>query len=134
MPPTPLVVLEIDDNTPADGAPFTYDVSMWSFADDLNLRTRTAAGTFRNLLSLAGSGTFRGYPERAAAATKSLFDGFVVESEVTWLTARELAGDRRWLPTGNSEVERSLQMLFETIDVAARHFGLDRIRLVFAFV
>jgi len=41
MPPTPIVVIEIDDNTPANMAPFTNDVSMWSFSDDLNLGTRT---------------------------------------------------------------------------------------------
>ena len=45
MPPTPIVVLEIDDNTPADLAPFSYDVSVWSFHRDLNLHTRTAAAT-----------------------------------------------------------------------------------------
>src|SRR4051794_11560090 len=54
MPPRPKVVLEIDDNTPADEPPFTYDVSMWSFDDDLNLRTRTGAEVFRKMHEAAG--------------------------------------------------------------------------------
>ena len=134
MPPTPIVVLEIDDSTPADEPPFTNDVSMWSFADDGNLGTRTASETFFRLLKLVGGTSYRGYPERAHRHTVTLFDGFVEASEVTWLTAAEIGSDRPWLPSGSSSVERSLRMLFETVDIVARHFGPDRVRIVFAFI
>src|SRR5690348_4338251 len=77
MPPTPKVVLEIDDNTPAGEPPFTYDVSMWSFDDDLNLATRTGAEVFREMHKAADSSRFRGYPERAAQGTVELFNAFV---------------------------------------------------------
>jgi hypothetical protein len=134
MPVTPTVVLEIDDNTPANQKPFTNDVSMWSFADDLNVQTRTGAEVFRKLHASTGSSTFRGYPERAARATRETFDGLVEPTEVTWVTAAELPVDRGWLPAGDSQVERSLRMMFEAFELAARQFGADRVRLVFAFV
>lgn len=134
MPPTPIVVLEFDDNTPANEPPFSYDVSMWSFEYDLKFRTRTAAETFRKLHEAAGGAKFRGYPANAARGTHALLDAFVEPAEVTWLCAAELQGERAWLPKGNSEVERGLRMLFDTMDIAGRHFGTDRIRLVFAFV
>jgi hypothetical protein len=136
MPPTPKVVLEIDDNTPADMPPFTCDVSMWSFGDDLNLATRTGAEVFRNLHEAVDSSRFRGYPERAAGGTVELFGALVDAPEVTWLTAAELAGDRPWLPRGHPDdaVHRTLYAVFRTVDVVASHFGRDRVRLVFAFV
>jgi hypothetical protein len=134
MPVTPTVVLEIDDNSPADQKPFTNDPSMWSFSNDFNLRTRTGAEVFRKLHAMVGSSTFRGYPERPARATRELFDGLVEPAEITWLTASELPVDRGWRPTGDSPVEQSLRMLFETFELAARRFGADRVRLVFAFV
>lgn len=133
MPVTPTVVLEIDDNTPADQKPFTNDVSLWDFSEDLNLHTRTAAEVFRKLHDAVDSSAFRGYPERATRATRELFGGLFESSEITWITAAEIPPDRVWLPTGDSSVERSVRMLFETLDVAARHFGADRVRLVFAF-
>jgi hypothetical protein len=130
---TPTVVLEIDDNTSSDQKPFTNDVSMWDFSRDLNLQTRTGAEVFRRLHDAAGSSVFRGYPERVAHATRELFDRLFEPSEITWLTAAEIPSDRGWLPAGDSSVERSVRMLFETLDVAVRHFGADRVRLVFAF-
>ena len=133
MPPTPIVVLEIDDNTPQDLAPFTNDVSMWNFKDDFNLGTRTAAETFRAIHKALGGSIFRGYPERVARTTRELLNGFVGAEEVTWLTGAELAAVGALLPTGGTSVERSLRMLFETVEVAGRHFGSDRVRLVFAF-
>jgi len=134
MPPTPKVTLEIDDNSPEDAPAFTSDPSTWSFDDDFNHGTRTAAETFRAMHKHVGGSIFRGYPERASKATLGLFDRFVDADEVTWLSAAELSGERPWLPTGTSHVERSMQMLFETVDVAARHFGPERVRLVFAFI
>lgn len=134
MPPTPIVVLEIDDNTPPDLPPFTNDVSMWSFEDDLNLATRTASETFQALLERSGSSAYRGYPVRVARATEELFDRFVEPSEVTWLTGAEIAANRDCVPSGETEVERSLRMLQETVEVAGRYFGLDRVRLVFALI
>jgi hypothetical protein len=134
MPPTPIVVLEIDDNTPADLAPFLHDVSVWSFQHDFNLHTRTAAATFRTIHENLGGSRFRGYPERAARATRELLDRFVDAEEVTWLTGEELAAVHPCLLTGDTAVERSLRMLFDAVEVAGRHFGPDRVRLVFAFV
>jgi hypothetical protein len=134
MPVTPKVVIEIDDNTPADAAPFTNDVSMWSFSDDFNLGTRTASDTLRKLHELVDASKFRGYPERAAQGTRELFDGLVDSSEVTWIAASELPRDRCWLPAGSGAVECTLRALFETVDVVSLHFGADRVRLVFAFV
>src|SRR5687768_835747 len=118
MPPTPKVVLEIDDSTPADKPAFTHDVSMWSFDDDLNLATRTAAEVFRKMHEAAGSSRFRGYPERAAAGTIKLFDSFVDAAEVTWLTAAELGTERPWLPRDfpENDVRRTLSALFATVD------------------
>jgi hypothetical protein len=135
MPPTPKVVLEIDDNTPADLPPFTHDVSMWSFDDDLNLATRTGAEVFRNMHEAADSSRFRGYPERAAQGTVELFDAFVDASEVTWLTVAEIGRDRPWLPrVPDHSVVKTLHALFGAIDAVAAQFGPDRVRLVFAFV
>jgi hypothetical protein len=134
MPPTPIVVLEIDDNTPPDLPPFTNDVSMWNCQHDLNLATRTASETFRALLERSGNSEYRGYPVRVARATVELFDGYVDPSEVTWLTGAEVAAVRDCFPSGDTEVERSLRMLQETVEVAGRSFGLDRVRLVFALV
>jgi hypothetical protein len=134
MPPTPIVVIEIDDNTPANMAPFTNDVSMWSFSDDLNLGTRTAAETFRKLHESADASRFRGFPVRAARGTIELFDGLVEAAEVTWLSASELPADRHGIASGSPSVERTLRALFETVDVASRVFGADRVRLVFAFL
>ena len=136
MPPTPKVVLEIDDNTPADLPPFTHDVSMWSFDDDLNLATRTGAEVFRKMHEAADSSRFRGYPERAARGTVELFDSFVDASEVTWLTVAELGRERSWLPRDfpDHSVVRTLHALFGAIDAVATQFGPDRVRLVFAFV
>ncbi len=133
MPPTPIVVMELDDSSGADLPPFTTDVSMWSFADDLNLRTRTAAAVFRNMHQACSSSQFRGHPPFVAQATSELFDGFVEPTEVTWLTADELGHERSWLPNGDSHVERTLQLLFESADLAARKLGANRVRLVFAF-
>jgi hypothetical protein len=136
MPPTPKVVLEIDDNTPAGAPPFTYDVSMWSFDDDLNLATRTGAEVFREMHKAADSSRFRGYPDRAARGTVALFDAYVDASEVTWLTVAEVGSDRPWLPRDHpeNEVVRTLHALFGAIDAVAAQFGTDRVRLVFAFV
>ena len=134
MPPTPLVVLEIDDTTPRGLAPFSHDVSVWSFEHDLNLHTRTAAQAFRTLHEIQGGSKFRGYPDTIAPATSRLFDSFVDASEVTWLTGTEVAAGRSCVPTGDSDVVRSLRMLFDVVEVAARHFGPDRVRLVFAFI
>jgi hypothetical protein len=136
MPPTPKVVLEIDDNTPAGESPFSCDVSMWSFDDDLNLATRTGAEVFREMHKAADSSRFRGYPDRAAQGTVKLFDAFVDASEVTWLTVAELGTDRPWLPRDHLEhsVVRSLHALFGAIDAVAAQFGTNRVRLVFAFV
>jgi hypothetical protein len=134
MPSTPIVVLEIDDNTPRELPPFTMDVSAWSFQHDFNLATRTAAETFRKIHSALGDSKLRGYPNRVAPSTWELFDGLVEAEEVTWLTGAELAAARSFLPTGESAVERTLRMLFETVEVAGRHFGPDRVRLVFAFI
>jgi hypothetical protein len=129
-----MVVLEIDDNTPGDLPPFTYDVSVWSFRHDFNLQTRTGAETFRKIHEALGGSKFRGYPEKVARATWELLDGFVDDDEVTWLTGTELADVRSCLPTGASGIERSLRMVFDTVEVAGRHFGPDRVRLVFAFI
>ena len=134
MPPTPLVVLEIDDNTPPELAPFTYDVSVWCFEHDFNLSTRTAAETFRALHEVLGGSQFRGYPDRVARATSELFYRFVGPEEVTWLSGAELATARSCLPSGDSAVDRTLKMLFDTVEVAGRYFGPDRVRLVFAFI
>jgi hypothetical protein len=134
MPSTPIVVLEIDDNTPRELPPFAMDVSAWSFQHDFNLATRTAAETFRKIHSALWDSKFRGYPDRVAPSTWELFDGLVEAEEVTWLTGAELAAARSFLPTGESAVERTLKMLFETVEVAGRHFGPDRVRLVFAFI
>jgi hypothetical protein len=136
MPPTPKVVLEIDDNTPADKPPFTHDVSVWSFGDDLNLATRTGAEVFRTMHEAADASRFRGYPDRAARATVELFESFVEPSDVPWLTVAELGRDRPWLPRDRPEdaVVRTLHALFGAIDAVAAQFGPDRVRLVFAFV
>jgi hypothetical protein len=104
-------VLEIDDNTPPDLAPFSRDVSVWSFQHDLNLHTRPAAATFRAIHEALGGSRFRGYPERVARATRELLDHFVDAEEVTWLTGEELAAAHPCLPTGESAVERTLRML-----------------------
>ena len=133
MPPTPLVVLEIDDNTSPEQAPFAHDVSVWSFQGDLNLHTRTAAETFRAVHETLDGSRFRGYPERAARATVELFDAAVGADEVTWLTGAELAAAAHLIPAGDTWVERSVRMLFETVALAGRYFGPDRVRLVFAF-
>src|SRR3954447_19195007 len=124
MPPTPKVVLEIDDNTPADSPPFTRDVSMWSFDNDLNLATRTGAEVFRKLHEAVDSSRFRGYPARAARGTIELFDALVDASEVAWLLAAELAGERAWLPRDYpaDAVHRTLDALFATIDAVASQF------------
>jgi hypothetical protein len=134
MPVTPIVFLEIDDNTPANEPPFTNDVSVWDFSEDLNLQTRTGTEVFRKLHLAVNKSVFRGYPKRAASATRKTFGDLVESAEVTWITADELPADRTWLPSGNSSVEHSIQMLFETFDTAARHFGPNRVRLVFAFI
>src|SRR4051812_10841287 len=114
MPPTPIVVLEIDDNTPPDLAPFMYDISMWSFENDFNLGTRTAAETFRSIHEALDGSRYRGYPERVARTTFELLNGLVEAEEVTWLTGAELAAFGPLLPTGETSVEKSLRMLFET--------------------
>ena len=132
MPTMPLVVLEIDDNTPPDLPPFTHDVSVWSFADDLNVSTRTGTDTFRAVHAALDGSRFRGYPERAARTTVELLDS-LVDSGVTWLTGTELATAGPLLPAGNEPVERSLRLLFQTVELAGRHFGPDRVRLVFGF-
>jgi hypothetical protein len=134
MPPTPKVVLEIDDNSPDDAPSFTSEPSMWSFANDLNHSTRTAAETFREMHRVVGGSVFRGYPKRASQATIELFDRFAEANEVTWLSAQELSSGRPWLPTGETPVERSMRILFEAVDIAAGYFGPDRVRLVFAFI
>lgn len=136
MPPTPIVVLEIDDNTPASEPPFSYEVSMWSFRDDLNLATRAGAEVFREMHKAVDSSRFRGYPDRAAQRTVELFDAFVEPSEVTWLTANELGRERSWLPRDHreDEVHRTRHGLFAAIDAVASQFGADCVRLVFAFV
>lgn len=129
MPPTPLVVLEVDDNTPSEDAPYTCDVSVWSFADDFNLATRTAEKSFRLMHKAVCGGVFRGYPPNGSEVACKLFGG----DEVTWIGAAELAGERPWLPAPIDGVTRTLHALFDTMDVAARHFGADRVRIVFAF-
>lgn len=135
MPPTPLVILEFDDGTPCREPPFTYDGSMWSFRHDFNLHTRTAAEVFRAMHEAVGGSVFRGYPPNVARATRELLHGYVDAAEVTWVSASEVAeGDRAWLPAGDETVERGLRLLFETVEAAARQFGHDRVRLVFAFV
>ena len=134
MPPTPFVFLEIDDNTPADLPAFTHDVSVWSFAGDLNLRTRTAAEAFRSLHVAQGRSEFRGHPPRMADGTIAALRNLADPSEVTWLSGAEVLAGRNCLRTGDGEVERTLRMLFDTVEVVARHFGADRVRLVFAFV
>ncbi len=133
MPPTPIAVLEIDDNTPRDLEPFTNGVSMWSFRSDFNLATRTAAETFRAIHEAIDHSRFRGYPKNVASATVKLFDAFVTPDEVTWLTGAELATASDLLPKGPDSVCKTLRMVFEIVEVAARHFGADRVRLVFAF-
>lgn len=107
---------------------------MWNFRHDFNLATRTATETFRALLERSGGSEYRGYPLRVARATAELFDGLVEPSEVTWLTGAEIAAGRDCFPSGDTEVERSLKMLQDTVEVAGRYFGPDRVRLVFAFI
>ncbi|MCB9852245.1 MAG: hypothetical protein H6819_04045 [Phycisphaerales bacterium] len=109
---------------------------MWSLKHDLNLATRTGAEVFRRLHDVADAGRFRGYPERTTRETFELFDGFVDASEVTWLSAAEIDRDRSWMPTdlGHGEIHRTLKAVFETIEVVAKHWGSDRVRIVFAFV
>jgi hypothetical protein len=126
--------MEIDDNTPVEESPFSNDPSVWSFEDDFNLATRTAAALFQELQSRICSSTFRGYPPRTAPATQRLFGEFAEPSEISWFTAAELGTDRSWLPAAGSHVERTLRMLFETLDTAARYFGPDRVRFVYAFI
>jgi hypothetical protein len=134
MPPTPLVVLEIDDSTTPECVAFSQDVSVWSFEHDLNLPTRTGAETFRTLHRVLGESKFRGYPDGVARATTKLFDRFVGPEEVTWLSGAELATARSHLPSGDSAVMKSLGMLFDVVEVAGRYFGPDRVRLVFTFI
>ena len=134
MPLTPIVVMEIDDNTPAEESPFSNDPSMWSFAEDLNLATRTAAEAFQGLHGRICSSTFRGYPPRTAPATQKLFGAFAEPPEVSWFTAAELGTDRSWLPSTDTHVARTLRLLFTTFDAAAGCFGADRVRLLYAFV
>src|SRR5687768_14210933 len=98
MQPTPLVVIEIDDNTPSDQQPFSNDASVWNLKDDFNLHTRTAADTFRAIHALYEA-RFRGFPIEAARATLELFHGFVDAEEVTWLNGAELTAARSCFPT-----------------------------------
>jgi hypothetical protein len=118
MPPTPIVVLEIDDNTPPTEAPFTNDVSMWSMEHDMNLHTRTAAEAFRVIHESIDESKFRGFPNRVSPRTKDLFDRFVDADEVTWVSGVELNRIRPYLPKCDSEIERTLRMLFDTVDPA----------------
>src|SRR5256885_12153663 len=108
MPPTPIVVMEIDDNTPAQEAPFSNDPSMWSFAEDLNLATRTAAEVFQGLHDRICSSSFRGYPPRSAPAAQKLFGQLADPSHVSWFTAAEVGTDRSWLPSTDTHVARTL--------------------------
>ncbi len=89
---------------------------------------------FRAIHEALGGSRFRGYSERVARATRELLDDFVDAEEVTWLTGEELAAVHPCLPIGDTAVDRTLRMLFDTVEVAGRHFGPDRVRLVFAFV
>ncbi len=126
--------MEIDDSTPLEEPPFSNDPSVWSFAEDLNLATRTAAELFQGLHSRICASSFRGYPHRTASATRKLFGELAEPSEVSWFTAAELGADRSWLPQAGTHVECTLRVLFETLDTAARYFGTDRVRLVYAFI
>lgn len=134
MPPTPKVFLEIDDNSSSGAPAFSNEPSMWSFVEDMNLATRTAAEVFFKLHEIVGASQFRGFPLRVSVGTLERLKGFDA-SEVTWFTAAELAGDRIWLPGDHpdDQVYRTLRALFETVDIVASHFGSDRVRLVFAF-
>jgi hypothetical protein len=136
MPPTPIVVLEIDDNTRPDLAPFSHDLSVSSFhhGPNLNLHTRTAAATFRVIHEALGGRSSRGDPERVTRATRELLDDFADAEEVAGFTGEELASVHPYLPTGDTAVGRTLRMLFDTVEVAGHHFGPDRVRLVFAVV
>ena len=86
MPSTPIVVLEIDDNTPRELPPYTMDVSAWSFQHDFNLATRTAAETFRKIHVAFGGSKFRGFPDNVPPSTWELLDRLAESDQVTWLT------------------------------------------------
>lgn len=135
MPPTPMVVIEIDDNSSPPHAPFSSDPSVWNLWDDLNLGTRTGADIFRQMHAVVDAGRFRGYPPQVSRVTHKLFDGLVDEEEVTWLSAAEFGSNRSWLALlgDRHAIEKSLWCLFETVDVLSRRFGPERVRLVFCF-
>ncbi len=134
-PPSPVVVLELDDNSLVGGAaPFTNEPSVWSLAYDYNLQTRSGAEVFRALHEIASGSIFRGYPVRAAQRTAEILGAFGDSSEITWLLATEVMAARPALPEVASSVRMNLALLFDTIEAAANYLGPDRVRIVFTFV
>ncbi len=132
MPTFPLVVLEIDDNSEPEMAPFTHDASVWSFLGDLNVTTRTGTNTLTAIHAAIDESRFRGYPKNVSKTTVELIDS-LVEGEVTWLSGAELAEVGPLLPTGDSPIERSLRTVFEVVELVGRQFSPERVRLVFGF-
>lgn len=133
MPVTPHIWLEIDDNTPADSAPFTNDPAVWDLTSDWGLKTRDAAEVMRALAGLDAGETRRGFPARAAEATRERVREVFDAPEVTWLSAAEVRDRRPLLGDMPAAANPSVLFLLDVVELAASRFGSDRVRLIFGF-
>jgi hypothetical protein len=128
--------LAIDDNTPSDQPPFTYDPSYWDLSEDLGLRHGkhyefyAAIAGMRNHSGKDPHIKPRGLPKHhPAAAVADLFD----ECAVGWLTLGEIDAALEHMGVDRDFLGKPVLLVLDAMAAAERRYGMDRVRLIFGF-
>ena len=131
--------LQIDDNTPADNEPFTYDPSTWDLSHDLGLcgckdyAFFAAISGVRNATDISPLIAPRGLPP-----TNNTHDPIfqlrdeLDEDAVGWLTLGEIQAAIDHMSVDRKLLTTHVMRVIECMATLERLVGKDRVRFVFS--
>ncbi|WP_339909310.1 hypothetical protein [Symmachiella dynata] len=131
--------LQIDDNTPADLEPFTYDPSTWDLSSDLGLcgckdyAFFASISGIRNVTDISPLIALRGLPQ-----TNNTHDPIfqlsddLDDSAVGWLTLGEIQAAMDHMSVDRTLITSHVMRVLECMATLERLVGKDRVRLVFS--
>ncbi len=131
--------IQIDDNTPPEQPPFTYDPSTWDLRWDLGLcgckdyRFYAAISGIRNdtptqpLFDRRGLPSINNDHDPVLALQDELDDTYV-----SWLTLAEIRRALDHMKVGYDSLSKHVLRVLECMATLERLLGQDRVRLVFS--
>lgn len=128
--------LAIDDNTPPDDPPFTYDPSCWDLSRDIGLSTGKHYEFYAAIAGIRDDEGReplippRGLPKyQKNAPIEDLWDYF----GVGWLTLDEIEQALLHRGIDRNSLDNSVLLVLDTMAIVENTYGKNRVHLVFGF-